>query len=146
MKKLFVVFIATLCAVALQAQAGELKNISIQDALTSDDAKLNLPDDIKFYFGDTVPEGVVTSTISQYSFNREINASLKSQIKACNSALVVALKDLREAAKKEGANAVINIKSNTKGKVLSSKEIYACDSGMLKSGVSITGDLVVIEQ
>jgi len=145
MKKLAIVLISTLCAITLQAQAGELKNISIQDALSSDDAKLNLPDDIKFYFGDAVPAGVVTSTISQYSFNREINSSLKSQIKACNSALVVALKDLREAAKKEGANAVINIKSNTKGKVLSSQEIYACDSGMLKSGVSITGDLVIIE-
>mgnify|MGYP006320353221 FL=1 len=145
MKKLAVVLISTLCAFAFHAQAGELKNISIQDALTSDDAKLGLPDDIKFYFGDAKPEGTVTKAISQYSFNREINASLKSQIKACNSALVVALKDLREAAKKEGANAVINIKSNTKGKALSSQEIFACDSGMLKSGVSISGDLVVIE-
>lgn len=145
MKKLAVVLISTLCAFAFQAEARELKNISIQDALASDDAKLGLPDDIKFYFGDTAPTGNVTKTIGQYSFDREINASLKSQIAACHSALVVALKDLREAAKKEGATAVINIKSNSKGKAVSSKEIYACDSGMLKSGVSISGDLVVTE-
>jgi hypothetical protein len=145
MKKLAVVLISTLCALAFQAEARELKNISIQDALTSDDAKLGLPDDIKFYFGDAKPEGTVTKTIGQYTFDREINASLKSQIAACHSALVVALKDLREAAKKDGATAVVNIKSNAKGKAVNSKEIYACDSGMLKSGVSISGDLVVTE-
>jgi len=145
MKKLLFVFISTLCLATLQAEARELKNMSIQDALASDDAKLGLPDDIKFYFGDEVPAGTITKTIGQYTFDREINASLKSQIKACNSALIVALKELREAAKKEGATAVINIKSNAKGKAVSSKEVYACDSGMLKSGVSIAGDLVVTE-
>jgi uncharacterized protein YbjQ (UPF0145 family) len=145
MKKVFIVVISTLCAFAFQAEARELKNMSIQDALATDEAKLNLPDDIKFYFGDAAPTGTVTKNVSQYTFDREINASLKSQIAACNSALIVALKDLREAAKKEGATAVINIKSNAKGKAVSSKEIYACDSGVLKSGVSISGDLVVTE-
>ena len=145
MKKLLIVLIPTLCALTFQAEARELKNISIQDALTSDDAKLGLPDDIKFYFGDAVPTGTVTKAIGQYSFDRQINSSLKSQIAACHSAFVVALKDLREAAIKDGANAVINIKSNSKGKAVSSKEIYACDSGMLKSGVSISGDLVIVE-
>lgn len=145
MKKLLFVFISTLCVFTLQAEARELKNISIQDALSSEDAKLGLPDDIKFYFGDAQPEGNVTKTIGQYTFDRQINASLKSQISACHSALVVALKDLREAAKKDGANAVVNIKSNAKGKAVNSKEIYACDSGVLKSGVSISGDLVVVE-
>lgn len=145
MKKVFIVVISTLCAFAFQAEARELKNISIQDALASDDAKLGLPDDIKFYFGDAAPTGSVTKTIGQYTFDREINASLKSQITACHSALIVALKELRESAKKDGANAVINIKSNAKGKAVSSKEIYACDSGVLKSGVSISGDLVVVE-
>ena len=113
--------------------------------ISSDDAKLGLPDDIKFYFGDAKPEGTVTKTISQHAIDRDVNASLKSQIKACNSALVAVLKELREAAKKEGATAVINIKSNVKGKAISSQEIFACDSGMLKSSVSISGDLVVIE-
>ncbi len=145
MKKILFVFISTLCAFTLQAEARELKNISIQDALASDEAKLNLPDDVKFYFGDTKPEGNISKTIGEYTFDRQINASLKSQITACHSALIVALKDLREAAKKEGATAVVNIKSNAKGKALSSKEIYACDSGVLKSGVSISGDLVVVE-
>ncbi|MFO1388385.1 hypothetical protein [Cellvibrio sp.] len=145
MKKVFIVLMTTLCAFAFQAEARELKNISIQDALNSDDAKLGLPDDVKFYFGDAAPTGTVTKTIGTYTFDREINASLKSQISACHSALVVALKEFREAAKKEGATAVINIKSNAKGKAVSSKEIYACDSGMLKSGVSISGDLVVTE-
>ena len=145
MKKLLFVFISTMCAFTLQAEARELKNISIQDALASDDAKLNLPDDVKFYFGDAKPEGNIAKVIGEYTFDRQINASLKSQITACHSALVVALKDLREAAKKEGATAVVNIKSNAKGKAITSKEIYACDSGVLKSGVSISGELVVVE-
>jgi len=145
MKKIFFVFVSTLCAFTFQAEARDLKNMSIQDALTSDDAKLGLPDDVKFYFGDAKPESTVTKTIGEYTFDRQINASLKSQTAACHSALVVALKDLREAAKKEGATAVVNIKSNAKGKAVSSKEIYACDSGVLKSGVSISGDLVVVE-
>ena len=145
MKKIFFVFVSTICAFTFQAEARDLKNMSIQDALTSDDAKLGLPDDVKFYFGDAKPESTVTKTIGEYTFDRQINASLKSQTAACHSALVVALKDLREAAKKEGATAVVNIKSNAKGKAVSSKEIYACDSGVLKSGVSISGDLVVVE-
>ena len=145
MKKIVFALVSTLCAFTFQAEARDLKNMSIQDALTSDDAKLGLPDDVKFYFGDTQPEGTVTKAIGEYTFDRQINASLKSQTAACHSALVVALKDLREAAKKEGATAVINIKSNAKGKAVSSKEIYACDSGVLKSGVSISGELVIVE-
>ena len=145
MKKLLFVLISTLCTFTIQAEARELKNISIQDALASEDAKLGLPDDIKFYFGDAKVEGNVTKSVGEYTFDRQINASMKSQISACHSALIVALKDLREAAKKDGATAVINIKSNAKGKAVNSKEIYACDSGILKSGVSISGDLVVIE-
>jgi uncharacterized protein YbjQ (UPF0145 family) len=145
MKKFVLGFISTLCVLALQAQAADLKNISLQDALASDEAKLNLPDDIKFYFGDAAPEGTVTKTVGEYTFNRQVNVSLKSQINGCHSALVAALKDLREAAKKDGANAIINIKSNAKGKASNSKEIYVCEAGMLKSGVSISGDLVVVE-
>ena len=145
MKKLLIGFISTLCLLSFQADARDLKSISIQDALTSDEAKLNLPDDIKFYFGDAKPEGNITKTIGEYTFNREVNTSLKSQITGCNSALIAALKELRAAAKKEGATAVVNIKSNASGKASSSKEIYMCDSGMLKSGVSISGELVVVE-
>lgn len=145
MKKLVIGVISTLCVLALQTQAAELKNISIQDAMASDEAKLNLPDDVKFYFGDAAPTGTVTKTIGEYTFNRQVNVSLKSQINGCHAALVAALKDLRESAKKDGANAVVNIKSNAKGKASSSKEIYVCEAGMLKSGVSISGDLVVVE-
>ena len=36
MKKLLFVFISNLCAITLQAEAAELKNISLQDALASD--------------------------------------------------------------------------------------------------------------
>ncbi len=145
MKKFVIGFISTLCILAVQAEAADLKNISLQDAMASDEAKLNLPDDVKFYFGDAAPTGTVTKTIGEYTFNRQVNVSLKSQINGCHAALVSALKDLREAAKKDGANAVINIKTNAKGKASSSKEIYVCEAGMLKSGVSISGDLVVIE-
>jgi len=145
MKKLLIGCIATLCAVTFHAQASNLKNISIQDALASDDAKLGLPDDIKFYFGDAKPEGNVSKSAGTFTFDREINASLKSQISGCNAALVAALKELREAAKKEGATAVINIKSNAKGKASTSQEIYVCDSGVLKSGVSISGEVVFLE-
>ncbi len=145
MKKLMFVFISTLCAFTLQAQAADLKNISLLDALASDEAKLNLPNDVKFYFGDAAPTGTVTKTIGEYTFNRQVNVSLKSQINGCHAALVSALKDLREAAKKDGANAVVNIKSNAKGQASNSKEIYVCEAGLLKSGVSISGELVVVE-
>lgn len=145
MKKFVIGFISTLCILAVQAEAADLKNISLQDAMASDEAKLNLPDDVKFYFGDATPTGTVTKTIGEYTFNRQVNVSLKSQINGCHAALVSALKDLREAAKKDGANAVINIKTNAKGKASNSKEIYVCEAGVLKSAVSISGDLVVIE-
>lgn len=145
MKKLLLIGLPLVCALTLPVNAAELKNISIQDALQSDDAKKGLPDDIKFYFGDSKPEGTVSKNIGQYTFQKEVNGSLKSAINGCHTALVTVLKELREAAKKEGANAVVNIVTNSKGKAVSSKEIYACDSGMLKSSVTITGELVVVE-
>lgn len=145
MKKLLLICLPVFCAVSFSANAGELKNISIQDALNSDEAKKNLPDDIKYYFGDAKPAGTVTKTIGQYTFQKDVNGSLKSAINGCHTALVTVLRELREAAKKDGANAVVNIVTNSKGKAVSSKEMYACDSGMLKSSVTITGDLVVVE-
>jgi uncharacterized protein YbjQ (UPF0145 family) len=49
---------------------------------------------------------------------------------------------MQERAQKEGANAVIGIKSNYKNIERSSETEYMCGSGALMSGVALKGRVV----
>jgi uncharacterized protein YbjQ (UPF0145 family) len=52
--------------------------------------------------------------------------------------------ELQERARKEGGNAVINIKSNYRNEERASATQYTCGAGAVIAGVALKGDVVTL--
>lgn len=135
--------------VVLGAQAAEARDdamvLSVQDALNSPKAKGVLDGSIAFYFGKTHHPAVVKE-FGTYSTNKKTNGFGKSDVDACNWALLSALVTLQERAQKEGGNAVINIESNYKKKEKSFDSEFECHAGAFVTGVALKGDVVKLKK
>ena len=135
--------VLSLCALDASAR-NDVEDYSIADALSTQQAKDILGTDIQFYFGDQ-PHGEVAKIFSEYSSNRKTNGANKSDKEACEWVFLSTMKSLRERAQSLGANAVVNIRSNYKNNLTSSETTFKCGSGMLMSGVALTGDVVTLK-
>lgn len=122
----------------------EIEDYSIAEALSSEQAKNILGTDIQFYFGDQ-PHGAIVKNFSEYSTNLKTNGANKTDKEACHWVFLSTMKALRDKAKNVGANAVVNIRSNYKNNLTSSTTTFKCGSGMLMSGVALTGDVVELK-
>ena len=115
---------------------------SIEPLLSSDKAKqalLNVP----VYFAGQ-PHAEPTKVWGEVSTNQKTNAFLKSNQEACEWVLLSALKALQEKARREGMNAVVNIRSNYKHQEFVSSEEFECGAGNVIAGVALKGDLVTL--
>ena len=115
---------------------------SIEPLLSSDKAKqalLNVP----VYFAGQ-PHAEPTKVWGEVSTSQKTNAFLKSNQEACEWVLLSALKALQERARREGMNAVVNIRSNYKHQEFTSSEEFECGAGNVIAGVALKGDLVTL--
>ncbi|MBE8715850.1 excinuclease ABC subunit A [Cellvibrio polysaccharolyticus] len=131
------------CAVAAQAR-DDVRDYSLVEALSSEQAKEALGTNIKFYFG-SQKHGTVSKRFGEFSTNKKTNGFNKTDKGACEWVFLSALKTLKERAEKEGGNAVVNIRSNYRNNLTSSNETFQCGSGALMSGVALVGDVVTIK-
>ena len=76
--------------------------------------------------------------------NRKTNALNKSDEEACRWVLMSALVALQDAAKDRGANAVVDIVSNYKGREYASATRYECGAGTLMAGVALKGTYATV--
>ena len=114
---------------------------SIQDALNVESAKNKLNPAIKLYFGDQ-KHAAVAKDFGEVSTNKKTNAFGKSDKQSCDWVFLSALLAMQERAQKEGANAIVGIKSNYKNQERSSATEFVCGSGALMSGVALKGQIV----
>ncbi|HSI38115.1 MAG TPA: excinuclease ABC subunit A [Methylotenera sp.] len=119
----------------------EQKMHSLADALNTTAAKEKLDPEIKLYFGKQKHPKVLAE-IGEWRTNKKTNGFNKSDKDACEWTFLSAVLELQERTKKEGGNAVINIKSNYKGTETISDTEYMCGSGALMSGVAFIGTVV----
>ncbi len=117
---------------------------NIQSALNNNDVKAKLDPDIKLYFGAQKHPAVVKK-MGEFGTNKKTNAFGKADEVACEWAFLSAVLTLQERARKEGANAVVNIRSNYKGNLTSSETEYLCGAGGLMAGVALKGDFVQLK-
>lgn len=122
----------------------DIKDFSIAEALSSEQAKQILGSDIKFYFG-AQSHGAVTKKFGEFGTNKKTNGVGKTDRQACEWAFLSAMKTLRERAQREGANAVVNIRSNYRSNMTSSLDTFKCGSGAVMSGVALLGDVVQLK-
>jgi len=144
MRSIFVVMIINLCFFSSSSFArNDINNYSIKQALNSSAAtgKLN---DIQLFFGEQ-PHSKVLQKKGITKVNKKTNAFNKSDEKACEWVFLSAIIALQKNAQKNGANAIINIKSNYQNNLTSNNETFKCGAGTFVAGVALTGELVTIK-
>ena len=133
---------ATLCAAPVFAR-DTVDNYPIDAALHSEPGKVS--DDIGLYFAGQHHAAVVKS-MGEFATNKKTNAFGKSDLEACQHVFLSAVIELQERARKEGGNAVINIKSNYKNELRESATEFTCGAGAVIAGVALTGDVVTLRK
>jgi uncharacterized protein YbjQ (UPF0145 family) len=100
---------------------------------------------IRLYFG-AQKTPAVEKRIGEWTSNKKTNAANKSDKEACEIAFVSAAHSLQERAKREGGNAVINIKSVYKKDNVESASEYLCGAGTIMAGVALRGTVVTLKK
>lgn len=113
----------------------------LEDALNTEAAKEKLDPEVKLYFGNQ-KHSRVEKRFGEWGTNKKTNAFGKSDKQACEWVFLSAVMELQERARKEGGNAVVNIKSNYKSITTSSETEYMCGTGAIMAGVALKGDVV----
>ncbi|MBT1064186.1 excinuclease ABC subunit A [Bowmanella sp. Y26] len=141
MKK--IAYIAAVAALtssfAAQARDDRVR-FDLEPFLSSGKAKEVLLDVPVYFAGQQ--HSAIKETWGEVTTSRKTNAFNKSDKEACEWVLLSALKVLQERAKKEGMNAVVNIKSNYKHQEYASAEQFECGAGTFVAGVALKGDIV----
>lgn len=140
-------FMAVLALALAGAQAAHAADRTVmqsfQEAVKNAKEGGKIDGSVKFYLAGTGPSGKVLQ--ANVVTNRKTNAFGKSDEKACDWAAQSALVSLQEAAKKAGANAVINIVSYYKKNEHRDSANYECHAGAVIAGVALKGDLATVK-
>jgi len=147
MKKLMAIGALALVVSGIAEARNDTLTFPIEAALTSGKAEGLLMQDIKLFFGkQATPEILQPHQILEVTINRKVNSLGKTDAQGCQLALLAALKELQERALKEGANAIVNIRSNLNDLEYSSENEFRCAAGTVVSAVSVKGRIVRLQQ
>lgn len=131
--------LALALAAPLTAQARDtIVNIPLADVLAMPEAQSKLDGSVKFYLagqkGPKVARRMGTDTTS-----KKTNAFNKSDEEACRWVALSALIDMQKAARKAGADAVVDIVSNYQHNETRSDTTVECHAGGVVAGVALKG-------
>ncbi|MGA9526290.1 MAG: excinuclease ATPase subunit [Myxococcaceae bacterium] len=119
--------------------------IPLADVLAMPEAKQKLDGSVKFFLaGAKTPK--VLETRGTEIVNKKTNAANKTDEFACKWAALSALIDLQQAAKRNGANAVVEISSYYKRTEWKHATDFECHAGTFVAGVALKGDFVRIDK
>jgi hypothetical protein len=137
---------AAFLAASLNANArDDHKMMPIKDALEAPAAQEKLDKSIKLYFaGQRHPK--VVEQLGSWPTNKKTNAFGKSDPEACNWVFLSAMLTLQERARKEGGNAVVDIKSNYRNIETASDNEYVCGVGAIIAGAAFKGTVVKLAE
>jgi len=143
MKRLFICAAAVAAFFSSQAFArNTIRTYPVAPALVSEPDKVDK--DIPLYFaGQAHPR--VAKSLGEFATNKKTNAFGKSDEDACQHVFLSAVRELQERARKEGGNAVINIKSNYENVERESATEFTCGAGAVVAGVALKGEVVKLK-
>ena len=118
-------------------------NYSVESALTSEGGEVD--QDIALYFAGQAHPGVVKS-FGEFATNKKTNSFGKSDETACQHVFLSAVMALQDRVRKEGGNAVINIKSNYRNVERESATEFTCGAGAVVAGVALKGEVVTLKK
>jgi len=100
--------------------------------------------DIKLYWG-TQKTPAIDRKMGEFTSNKKTNAANKSDQDACDLAFISAVIGLQQRARKEGGNAVVNIRSVYRNEDSDSPTEYVCGAGRIIAGVALRGTVVKLK-
>lgn len=115
--------------------------LPIADALASANAKAQLSEDIKLFFGKQA-HPKPAQTFGTFTSNKKTNFFNKSDKEGCEWAFLSAMITFQQRARQLGGNAVINIKSTYRKGNFESETEYECGAGAVVGGVTFQGEIV----
>jgi hypothetical protein len=139
--KAFAAVALALAASAPVQAADRINMIKVEDAMAANGARERLGDSVKFYFGSSATPKVAERR-GPVKTSRKTNSFGKSPSESCNWVFLSAMLELKQAAEKAGANAVINIESNYNNVPRSSTTEIECHDGAIMSGIALKGEMV----
>jgi uncharacterized protein YbjQ (UPF0145 family) len=144
-KNIFLILVVSVIMLAPDALARDTRHrFSIADVMENAENASQL-EGVSFYFGEQ-SHPAIKKNHGEFRTNKKTNAFNKSDLQACERAMMSALLQLYQRAQSLGVNAVINIKSNYKDNVVSSETEYVCGAGALVAGVALIGTFVEVEE
>lgn len=127
---------------ALNAQARDERTMfSIEEAMSTEDAKAKLDKGVRFYFGDQ-KHPAIAKRFGEFMSNKKTNAFNKTDERACQWAFLSAMVSFQDRALREGGDAVVNIRSYYKKNTISSATEFECGAGNVIAGATFLGDVV----
>ncbi len=124
--------------VAMPALARDTRYLlPIQDVLTMPEAAGRLDASFRFFFGSNKNFG--GESRGEVVANTKTNAANKSDEVACRWAMLSALIELQQKAKRVGATMVVGVESYYKKVPFVSATEYECHAGAVMAGVALRG-------
>jgi uncharacterized protein YbjQ (UPF0145 family) len=147
MKKLIAVSVMAIVASGFAEARNDKLNFQISGVLSHPKASTVLVDNVALYFGNqSTPPLVDASRSLEVTTSKKTNGVNKSDEEACQWAMLSALKALQERAIREGANAVVNIRSNLNHQEFSSQTEYQCAAGNIMAGVALKARIASVKK
>jgi uncharacterized protein YbjQ (UPF0145 family) len=131
---------AALLGAASSARAADAYlDLAVADARASRHASALL--DIPFFMaGEKHP--AVAGKLGEWPTSQRANAFGKAKTDACYRAFVSSIVALQKRARLEGGDAIVDVRSNTKGQKLDSATQFRCAAGAVMTNVALTGTVV----
>ena len=146
MKMIVGLVIAVCFLSASDAMARDTRHMfSIAEALRTLAAEQRIDENVRLIFGNQ-PHPPVAKNLGTFTSNRKTNAFNKSDKEACEWAFLSAVLSLQERARREGGDAVVNIRSYYKKISISHQTKYMCGAGAIVAGVAFRGDVVKLKK
>jgi hypothetical protein len=131
-----------LTAAVPETAARETEHIfEVSQAVNSKLARTKLLE-VPFFMKGQEGAPAATQNLGTWTQERSTRGVMRTDKKSCDVAFLSALIALQESAKKDGADAIVNLVSATRGKTTESPTHYRCVAGATIAHVGLTGDII----
>ena len=142
--KLTLIILFAILFSALASAKDDYNRYSIEEAISTSEAKKILNPGYTFSFG-SQSHGPVKTNHGQFTSNKKTRAFGKGEKIACQWAFLSAMASFQARISQQGGNAVINIRSYYKKRDFRSNVEFECGNGSIMAGVTMIGDVVTLE-
>jgi hypothetical protein len=143
MKKVVVASLLALVAVVPAFARNNAVTVTLESVLEMPEAKAKLDGSVKFYLAGS-PTPKVLKKFGEDTSNAKTNAFNKTPEEACRWNALSALLKLQEHAKRDGANAVVDIVSYRDHVDFKSATEVQCSDGAFLGGIALKGTYATV--